>query len=375
MGNRLSAVEDMDMTSPLGCSSVLITGNMGYVGPCVVEHLRVHHSGVRLTGLDTGFFATNLLHGYPLPERLLDVQRFADLRELPIDALKDIDAIVHLAAISNDPMGNTYEQATEAINQAGTIQLARAAKQAGVRRFVFASSCSVYGFAEDGARTENSSVNPLTAYARSKVASEEELCRLAGPDFIVTCLRFATACGPSPRLRLDLVLNDFVASAVATGKIRILSDGTPWRPLIAVEDMARAIEWALWRAAANGGEATLVNAGSNQWNYQIHELAEAVAGVVTNTTVEINKNAAADKRSYRVDFSKFARLAPQHQPQATLDSVISGLRSQLEKAEFSDPDFRTSEFMRLNMLAKLLAAGDLTSDLRWKTRTQSLVTV
>jgi nucleoside-diphosphate-sugar epimerase len=368
-------MEGMEMSSPLSGPSILITGNMGYVGPGVVERLRLNHATVRLIGLDTGFFATNLLRGHPLPERLLDAQRFADLRELPLDVLNDIDAIVHLAAISNDPMGNTYERATEAINLEGTIHLARTAKQAGVRRFVFASSCSVYGFAEDGARTEDSSVNPLTAYARSKVASEEELCRLAGPDFIVTCLRFATACGPSPRLRLDLVLNDFVASAVATGKIQILSDGTPWRPLIAVEDMARAIEWALWRTPSNGGEATVVNAGSNQWNYQIHELAGAVASAVANTTVEINKNAAADKRSYRVDFSRFAQLAPQHQPQATLDSVISSLRSQLEAAGFSDPNFRTSEFMRLNMLAKLVAAGDLTSDLRWKTPTQSLVTV
>ena len=172
----------------------------------------------------------------------------------------------------------------------------------------------------------NPSVNPLTAYARSKVASEKSLAELAGPDFIVTCLRFATACGASPRLRLDLVLNDFVASAVTSGVIKILSDGTPWRPLIDVEDMARAFDWAIDRSASNGGEFLVVNAGSNVWNYQIRELAEAVANAVPGATVEINKNAAPDKRSYRVDFSLFESLAPDHQPQVTLEQAIAELK-------------------------------------------------
>ena len=177
-----------------------------------------------------------------------------DVRAITAVDLTDVDAVIHLAAISNDPMGNAYERVTEDINYQGTLAVARAAREAGARHFVFASSCSVYGFAEDGARNEQSSVNPLTAYARSKVASEQSLAQLAGPDFIVTCLRFATACGASPRLRLDLVLNDFVASAVTSGVIKILSDGTPWRPLINVEDMARAFDWAIDRSALNGGE-------------------------------------------------------------------------------------------------------------------------
>ena len=210
--------------------SILITGNMGYIGPRVVEYLRTHLPNLRLIGLDTGYFAANLLDSV-LPERALDAQQFRDVRAITAVDLTDVDAVIHLAAISNDPMGNAYERVTEDINYQGTLAVARAAREAGARHFVFASSCSVYGFAEDGARNEQSSVNPLTAYARSKVASEQSLAQLAGPDFIVTCLRFATACGASPRLRLDLVLKDFVASAVTYGVIKILSDGTPSRHL------------------------------------------------------------------------------------------------------------------------------------------------
>ena len=348
-----------------GMQSILITGNMGYIGPCVAEHLRREHPGARLSGFDSGFFATNLLDSRVLPECVLDAQYFGDVRNMPAAAFEGVDAVVHLAAISNDPMGNAYERVTEEINHRGTMAVARAARAAGVHHFVFASSCSVYGFAEDGARTESSSVNPLTAYARSKVASEHELAGLATDDFIVTCLRFATACGASPRLRLDLVLNDFVAGAITSGSIRILSDGTPWRPLIAVDDMARAIDWAVLRPASNGGAALVVNAGSNEWNYQIRELAEAVAQAIPGTGVEINTNAAPDKRSYKVDFSLFASLAPRHQPCVTLPAAIAGLKKVLESSGFSDGNFRQSRYMRLNMLSHLTGGGLLDSDLRW----------
>src|SRR4051794_34222572 len=315
--------------------SILITGNMGYIGPRVVTYLRTHLPSSRMIGLDTGYFAANLLDSV-LPECALDSQRFGDVRAITAADLAGVDAIIHLAAISNDPMGNAYEKVTEDINYQGTLAVARAARSAGVRHFVFASSCSVYGFAEDGARTEQSAVNPLTAYARSKVASEKSLAELAGPEFIVTCLRFATACGASPRLRLDLVLNDFVASAVTSGVIKILSDGTPWRPLIDVEDMARAFDWGIGRSASQGGEFLVVNAGSNAWNYQIRELAEAVAESIRGAAVEINKNAAPDKRSYRVDFSLFTSLAPNHQPRVTLDQAIAELKALLESTRFSD---------------------------------------
>ena len=337
---------------------------MGYIGPRVVTYLRTQLPGSRLTGLDTGYFAANLLDSV-LPEHALDEQRFGDVRAITANDLAGVDAVIHLAAISNDPMGNAYEKVTEDINYQGTLTVARAARSAGVRHFVFASSCSVYGFAEDGARTEQSAVNPLTAYARSKVASEKSLAELAGPEFIVTCLRFATACGASPRLRLDLVLNDFVASAVTSGVINILSDGTPWRPLIDVEDMARAFDWGIGRSASEGGEFLVVNAGSNAWNYQIRDLAEAVAEAIPGVAVEINKNAAPDKRSYRVEFSLFTSLAPKHQPRVTLDQAIAELKALLESTRFSDANFRQSRYMRLNMLSQLIAGGRLDSNLDW----------
>jgi nucleoside-diphosphate-sugar epimerase len=348
--------------------SILITGNMGYIGPRVAEYFRLQRADATLIGLDTGFFAANLLDASVLPECMLDMQVFGDVRKVTAADLAGVDAVVHLAAISNDPMGNAYERVTEDINHQGTLAVARAAREAGARHFVFASSCSVYGFAEDGARTEDSAVNPLTAYARSKVWSEQGLAELAGPDFIVTCLRFATACGASPRLRLDLVLNDFVASALTSGIIRILSDGTPWRPLINVQDMARAIDWGVDRTASNGGEFLVVNAGSNIWNYQIRELAEAVAQAIPGTAVEINRNAAPDKRSYKVDFGLFGSLAPDHQPQVTLEAAIAELAELLKATGFADRDFRQSRYMRLNMLTQLVSAGRLNANLDWQSR-------
>jgi nucleoside-diphosphate-sugar epimerase len=345
--------------------TILITGNMGYVGPEVVRHLRERRPDSALIGLDTGYFAACLLENTVIPERFLDRQYFADVREVTESTLEGVHAIVHLAAISNDPMGNAFEAVTRAINEESTLRLAAAAKRAGVGAFVLASSCSVYGFAESGTRDEHSEVQPLTAYARSKVSSEAGLQALAGPDFQVTCLRFATACGFSPRLRLDLVLNDFVAAALVNGVIQILSDGSPWRPLIDVQDMARAIDWAVGRPHSAGGSSLIVNAGSDVWNYQVRDLAAAVARHIPGVRVDINSNAAPDKRSYRVNFELFRRLAPGHQPQATLDSSIERLKQGLESAGFRDPDFRKSNLMRLNMLASLRRTGYLDEDLRW----------
>jgi nucleoside-diphosphate-sugar epimerase len=251
------------------------------------------------------------------------------------------------------------------VNYHAGVQMAKQAKAAGVRSFVFASSCSVYGFADDRPRTERSETAPLTAYAKSKVLTEQTLSAVASSDFRVTCLRFATACGMSDRLRLDLVLNDFVASAVATGRITVLSDGTPWRPLIDVQDMARAIEWAVDRDSDAGGNFLVVNAGSDDWNYQVHELARAVAEVVPGTDVSVNRNAPSDRRSYRVDFSLFRTLAPEHQPRCDLRGTIDGLRRGLTAMQFQDPDFRNSAFMRLKVLADLQSRGLLSETLDW----------
>ena len=211
---------------------ILITGNTGYIGPSVLQGFRQAYAKATLIGLDKGYFAHCLTNADFLPECRVDVQYFADTRRIRPEVLQGVDAIVHLAAISNDPMGKTFEEVTYDINFRASVDLARQAKAAGVRCFVFASSCSVYGVADDTPRKETSSLNPLTAYAKSKIRTETELQTLADEGFTVTCLRFATACGMSDRLRLDLVVNDFVACAVSSKNITILSDGTPWRPLI-----------------------------------------------------------------------------------------------------------------------------------------------
>lgn len=350
---------------------ILITGNLGYVGPWVTRQLRERYPDATLVGLDTGYFAHCLTGAPYVPEALLDAQHYADVRQFPADLLAGVDAVVHLAAISNDPMGNAYEEVTLDVNYRASIGLAQMAKAAGVRSFVFASSCSVYGAADDRARTEQSEVSPLTAYARSKVLTEEGLAELAAPAFRVSCLRFATACGMSDRLRLDLVLNDFVACAMSAGRITVLSDGTPWRPLINVKDMALAIEWAVGRQRQDGGDYLVVNAGSDSWNYQVHELAAAVAAAVPGTEVSVNRDAPPDRRSYRVDFSKFRLLAPRHQPQADLAGTIEALRKGLDAMHFRDQDFRNSSFMRLRVIADLRSRGVLGTGLEWTRKTSA----
>lgn len=344
---------------------ILITGNMGYVGPGVVKQLRKSYPEAYLVGFDMGYFAGCLSSHEAIPEVTLNEQHFGDVRSLADHILEGIDAVVHLAAISNDPMGNLYEQVTLDINFQSSIDLAVKAKKAGVKSFVFASSCSMYGAAEDTARTENSVLNPLTAYARSKVYTERDLQPLAGNGFTVTCLRFATACGMSDRLRLDLVLNDFVACAVTSGKISILSDGTPWRPLIDVKDMARAIDWAIIRDPSLGGDFFAVNAGHEQGNYQVRELAEKVANIIPGVTVEVNEHAQPDRRSYRVNFDLFKRSAPHHQPVHDLTSSIQGLYAGLKGMNFSDINFRHSTYMRLVQLNRLRENGYLTENLAW----------
>ncbi|EON76542.1 UDP-glucose 4-epimerase [Lunatimonas lonarensis] len=345
---------------------VLITGNMGYIGPVLVRHLKMTHPNIEIVGYDIGYFANCLTGVDYLPEVLVDKQVFGDVRHFPPDLLEGVDTVINLAAISNDPMGKNYEEITYDVNHKACVEIAKMAKRAGVRSFVFASSCSMYGAAEDFPKTEDSSLNPLTAYAKSKVFSERDLEPLADSSFVITCLRFATACGFSQRLRLDLVLNDFVAGAVASRKLEVLSDGSPWRALVHVKDMSKAMEWASFRTHENGGNFLAVNVGSNSWNYQIKTIAEAVSEIIPDVSLSINKDAPADKRSYKVNFDLFSKLAPNHQPEFDLVKTVKELESGLTEMNFSDTDFRNSNLIRLKVLNRLQEASLIDSQLVWK---------
>ncbi len=344
---------------------ILIVGNMGYVGPGVVTQLRNTYPNAELIGFDIGYFASSLTKVEFQPEVKLNKQIFGDVREFPSEILNGVDSIIYLAAISNDPMGAQYEEITMDVNYRSCVRIAKLAITAGVKSFVFASSCSIYGAADDYPKSETDKLNPLTAYAKSKVESEKELKLLASKEFTITCLRFATACGMSNRLRLDLVLNDFVAGAIVSKEINILSDGTPWRPMIHVLDMALAIEWGVGREASNGGEFLAVNAGTSSWNYQVQDLAKAVSKIVPGCKITVNKDAPPDKRSYRANFELFNKLAPNHQPKHDLTATIRELYISIKEMGLTDPNFRDSKFMRLKILAGLRESGCLNENLSW----------
>jgi nucleoside-diphosphate-sugar epimerase len=339
---------------------------MGYVGSVLTRHLRRQHPTAVLLGFDTGFFAHCMAGSSLFPESALDEQHFGDIRDLSERLIDRVDAIVHLAAVSNDPMGNRFQAVTEEINYKASIRLGELASVRHIKQFVFASSCSVYGSSAAGPRREQDELNPLTAYARSKIATELGLQKLNSRGMAVTCLRFATACGMSDRLRLDLVLNDFVACALSAGDITVLSDGHPWRPLIDVRDMARAIDWALSREPTNGGDFLTINVGADEWNYQVKDLAVAVAKAIPGTKVNINTAASPDRRSYRVDFTLYHELASSYLPQVTLHQSIDGLREGLTGIGFADCDFRNSQWMRLKALEAHIVAGRLLPNLRWQ---------
>lgn len=344
---------------------ILITGNMGYVGPVLVDEIKKKLKSSEIVGFDTGFFGHCITKDY-FPETFLRKQIFGDMREFPEEILDDIDAVVHLAAISNDPIGNKFENQTKEINDEATVALIKKCIDKGVKKFIFASSCSIYGQSQGNSRTEMDELNPLTAYAKSKVSSENIFKILNNNDTTITSLRFATACGMSSRLRLDLVLNDFVACAVTSKKITVLSDGLPWRPLINVRDMAQAIIWALNREKCNGGKFLAINTGFNSWNFQIKDLAYKVSEIVSGTKVFINENAPADKRSYKVDFSLLEKLAPSLKPFQTIEETILELKNGLEKMNFSDSNFRESSFMRLKVLENHICKNRINESLYWK---------
>ncbi len=344
---------------------ILITGNQGYIGPIVSEKLKKASPDSMIIGLDTGFFSNCSNSKLLSPDHYVDLQINKDVRDVNEDDFIGVDSVIYLSAISNDPMGSEFESVTGEINNNCAIKCAILAKNAGVKSFVFASSCSVYGAAGDGLmRDENSELNPVTAYAISKIEAEKGLEPLADDSFVITCLRFATACGYSPRLRLDLVLNDFVSAAIVNKEINILSDGTPWRPLIHVKDMALAMQWAINRSVSPASFLAL-NVGSESWNYQVKDLAEAVALLIPGTNVKINKDAAPDKRSYKVSFKLFTQLAPDFLPKVTLNDAIVDLYKGITSFLGADSQISKSNTIRLFQLRELLKSNEIDKELKW----------
>lgn len=344
---------------------ILVTGNLGYIGGPLARYVKATHPEASLIGLDTGFFVDRHTTSGRSADTLYCEQIFASVNDLTPAHMENVDAVVHLAAISNDPMGERFSDATRRINFEGSLHVAKVAKAAGVGRFVFASSCSVYGDGGNTAKTEQDSVKPLTAYARSKIETEAELAKLASDDFLVTCLRFATACGHSDRLRLDLVLNEFVAMALFDGKISVLSDGTPLRPLIHVNDMSRAIAWSIFDRPTDIETCLIMNTGHDAWNFSVREIAESVARI-SGCTLEINTNAAPDKRSYKVSFERYRELSGHGEALEDFDAYVLQLRKQVSSSvQITEDTFRSGRFRRLVSLGELLEAGALSEALTW----------
>lgn len=343
---------------------ILITGNLGYVGSVLTKYLKKKYPCIIIRGYDIGYFKDQLSISNGDSEIKVDHQHIGDIRSFDENLLDDTDAIIHLAAISNDPIGKRFAKITEEVNYHASLKLAMAAKKHGVKSFSFASSCSVYGLSNGKSKCENDILNPLTEYAKSKINTEMDLKEIADKNFTVTALRFSTACGSSDRLRLDLVLNDFVASAMLNNKIEILSDGTPWRPLIDVEDMARAFDWAIHRDINNGGQFLAVNVGRNENNVQIIELAKMVSDYFT-INIQVNSDALPDNRSYKVDFSLFNNLAINYLPIKSIRDSIKELAANMEMIDFKDKNFRNSDFIRLLKLNKLIQEKRLNRNLEW----------
>ncbi len=340
---------------------ILITGNMGYVGSVLAPYLRKKYPKSFIAGLDIGFFAEKLIDN-SYPEKSLDKQIIKDIRNVESEDLEGFDVIINLAAVSNDPMGKEFESATEEINFIAGVRLANLAKEVGVKRFIFASSCSVYGEGLGNSKTEKDQVNPLTEYAKSKINTEKELEKISSSNFAIKCLRFATACGFSPRIRLDIVLNDFVVNGLLSNEINILSDGSPWRPLIHVEDMARAIHWSI--EDKNKEDFQILNVGNLNANYQVKEIAEAVHKVLPTINIKINKNASPDKRSYKVDFSFFNNLASGYQPKFSLEDSIIDIVKKIKLFNLNEQHITNSEFIRLKTLKDLIDKNLINSKLQ-----------
>ncbi|MBH0774740.1 SDR family oxidoreductase [Nocardia sp. NEAU-351] len=334
---------------------VLVTGHQGYLGTVMVPVLRAR--GHEVTGLDIGWFADCVLGDAPQDPPGLAV----DLREVRAEHLAGFDAVIHLAALSNDPLGALAPRITHDINHHASVRLARLAKDAGVRRFLYASTCSVYGAAGDGLVAESAPLRPLTPYAQSKVRVEDDLVALADGDFSPVFLRNATAFGFSPRLRADIVLNNLVGHAVLDGVVKVLSDGTPWRPLVHAEDIARAFARCL-DAPVEAIHCRAYNIGAEVNNLTVADIAHAVAEVVPGAEVLITGESGADPRSYRVDFSAARRELGFEALWSVADGAAE-LATEYCARGLTAADF-TGRFVRLARLRALGEQGEIDAELR-----------
>lgn len=343
---------------------VLVTGTEGYLGSLLAPLLM--RRGHEVTGLDTGFYKTGWLYnGTDVTPKTLN----KDIRAVTLEDLADMDAVIHLAELSNDPLGQLSPAVTYAINHQASVRLARLAKEAGISRFVYTSSCSVYGIA-DGYVNETSAVDPQTAYAVCKTLVERDVSKLADETFSPTFLRNATAFGASPRMRFDIVLNNLAGFAWATHEIKMTSDGTPWRPLVHARDICQAILCTL-EAPRERVHNEVLNVGDTRFNYRVREIAEIVAAVFPGCRLSFGEH-DADARSYRVSFDKIHRVLPDFSCAWDAERGMRELRAVFERIQMTREMFEFRAFTRLRQLEHLLHTGQLDAQFFWQQPTPRL---
>jgi len=338
---------------------VLVTGHNGYLGSVMAAVL--HRRGYEIAGLDT-YYYEECTFG-PAGVGIPSVRK--DIRDVTAEDLSNFEAVIHLAALSNDPLGELKGEWTTDINYTASVRLAREAKRAGVRRFLFASSCSMYGASGAAEATEEDPLQPLTQYASSKVRTERDVSALAGDNFSPVFMRNATVYGVSPKLRQDLVLNNLVGWAHATGKVLIMSDGTPWRPIVHVEDVAEAFAEAL-AAPREAVHNQAINVGRNSENYRVRDIADIVQEVVPGSRIEYAAQAAPDQRNYRVNFQKLERVLPNFRPRWDARQGARQLYEAFLEERVAETELFGRKYTRLKQLRHLIEGGWLDGTLRWR---------